>query len=110
MEIENISQRAIGMIEVKEKLEAIKKEQKELNFRSEKVLEYLNEHQLLKAKDFEAKKLKLEELGLLRLTKKIVIKILDTQPREVESLKAILAGEDITLKQDDLTKIIEAIK
>ena len=110
MEIENISQKAIGMIEVKERLEAIKKDKKELNFRSEKVLEYLNEHHLLKTKDFEAKKEKLEALGLLRLSKKIIIKILDTQPKEMESLKAILGGEDVTLKQDDLNSIIEAIK
>jgi len=38
------------------------------------------------------------------------IKIIDLCPKDLDSLKVILTGENITLKQEDMEKIIEVIK
>jgi len=109
MELEIQDQKPITMAEVAEKLEATKKAKKELNFRATKVAEYVNEFGGKKKKVDELYK-KIEELNIPRLKDKHIIKIIDIQPENVEALKAVMSGEDTTLKAEDMSKIVELIK
>lgn len=109
-ELDIVSEVPLTMADVKFRLEAIKKEKKELNFRAEKVLEYANSFVTLKEKEFEDVKKELNDLGIGRLKEKNIAKIIDVMPEDMESLKIIFTSENLTLKQDDLTKILEVTK
>jgi DNA-directed RNA polymerase subunit F len=110
MEIINIEQRAVTLSEVKETLESLKKEKKELNFRAERVYEYAGEFNTLKKKQADELFEKIKALNVPRLQDRHIIKIIDVMPESVEAIKATLNGENITLKNDDVMKIVEAIK
>jgi len=105
-----VEQKPLMMADVKEKLSAVKKETKELNFRAEKVHNYLQEFVSIKGKDAEELYKKLAGLGLQRLREKHIVKIIDIMPEDAESLKALFAGEAISLKQDELKQILDAIQ
>lgn len=107
--IEVLGETPLTMVEMKEKLAIVKKHH-ELAFRSAKTEEYLTMFAKQKPKDIEAVRKKLQELNILRLKENHVTKILDLQPKDIESLKTIWAGENITLKQEDLQKVIECLK
>ena len=110
MELEMKEQRPISTAEVVEKLEAIKKERKELNFRAAKVYDYVNEFSNKKKKQVDEMFQKIMDLNIPRLKEKHVIKVLDIQPENVDALKAVMSGEDTTLKAEDMKKIIDVIK
>ncbi len=108
-DIEIIQENPLSLTELKDKIEEIKKREKELNFRSKKTEEYLKS---LKIKDKKAKELKkeLETLDILRLKPRNIIKIVDILPKDQDSLRFLLSEENITLKQEDITKIISIVK
>ena len=110
VDVEIVQQTPITMVELKSHLEKEKKNKKELNFRENKVLEYLNAFVDSSEKDVNELKKQLEGLGIIRLKERHIIKILDLLPKDDESLKVILSGENTTLKQEDLTKIVEVVK
>lgn len=110
VDVEVIHQTPVTMTELKVNLEKAKKEKKELNFRENKVLEYLNMFAELNEKDVAELKKQLEGLGIVRLKDRHIVKIVDLMPKDEESLKVILSGENTTLKAEDLTKIVEVIK
>ena len=53
---------------------------------------------------------KLSGVNVGRLKERHINKIIDVRPRNIDEIKAILSGENLTLKQEDLNKILEAIK
>ena len=108
--IEIISEKPISMINAKELLAQIKKRDNELNFRSEKTEQYLNSLISLKEKAAEQLKKELEDLNIQRLKEKAIAKLIDVLPTDLDSLKAILSGENLSLKEEDLTKIITVVK
>jgi DNA-directed RNA polymerase subunit F len=105
-ELEIINEHPITMGELKEKLDAIKKNH-ELGFRATKTEEYLNTFTKQKVKDIEEKKKKLKDLNILRLKETHIAKIIDLQPKDMDSLKAIFAGENVSLKQEDMKRVLE---
>ena len=105
--LEVINENALSMHELKEKLDNVKKRDEELNPRGIKTYEYISK--FIK-KDNKKLKEKLVELNILRLKDKHINKIIDVLPKDVDDLKSILLGDNLTLKQEDLTKIIETIK
>lgn len=107
-DIEIISQTPLTLAEVKAKIEKLSSKSKdEPSARMLKVKDYLNDFSQLEAKEI---KERLESLGIQRLKDRIIIKIIDIQPRTVDELKILFVGENVTLKIDDLTKILEAIQ
>ena len=108
--IELINEVPLTMAELKEKLEDIKKRDKEISERAQKTLDYLNK--FAKLKDKEALKLKEDilKLNIPRLKEKQVIKIIDVMPKDIESLKLIFSADNVTIKQEDLQKILELLK
>lgn len=110
MEITVLEEKQVNRAELKDKLDDIKKEQ-ELGFRSNKTLEYLNTIQKHKPiKHVASIKEKLSALGFARLKDKHVEKLIDLMPTDVESVKVILSAEALTLKQEEIEKVIECLK
>ena len=109
-DIEIINETPLTMHEMKEKLESLKKELKEeFPQRATKTFEYINSFAKDK-KNIEESLKKLQSLDIARLKPRHIVKVLDIYPDDIETLKAIFTGENITLKQDDLKKILECIK
>jgi DNA-directed RNA polymerase subunit F len=105
--LEIVNEYPLSMQELKEKLDQIKKRDKDLNPRGIKTYDYIT--RFLK-KDSKKLKDSLNKLGILRLKDKHINKIIDIFPKNIDELKAILSGENLTLKQEDLTKIVETMK
>ena len=104
-----INETPISNIELKEKIDAIKKRDKELRNKTTKTVEYLNTFTNLKRKDAEEIKKKVINLNIPRLKERHIIKIIDIVPKDLESLKLLFTGENITIKQEDIKKILEVI-
>ncbi len=108
--IEILQEEPLALHEIKEKLSEVKKRDKELSFRTNKAEEYLNiitKVKLKKPKDLEKE---LNALKFQRLKSKQIKKIIDLQPIDLDSLKIVLSNENLTLKQEELQKIVETVK
>ena len=110
VDLKIIEEKPINMVELKNKMALIKKRDQELNFRSNKVQEYLNTFVTLTEKEAKELKKKMEELNISRLKDRHIVKVLDIMPEDLDGLKALFAGENITIKQEDLARILEIIK
>lgn len=108
--VEIVNEVPLTMAELKEKIEEIKKRDKELKPRTLKTHEYLEKFVSIKGKDAIKIKEELLKLQIPRLKERHIIKIIDIMPKDVETLKLIFVGENITIKQDDLEKILNALK
>ena len=109
-EISIVEEKPISLAEVREHLEEKKKGKKELNFRENKSLAYITSFAKIKTKEAEELKKELEKLDITRLKEKYIVKIIDLLPKTLDELKIILSGEEVTLKSEDLNKIIEIVK
>ena len=107
---EVIREQPINVVELKHEIDAIKKRDKELSFRSQKTEEYLNQFVKLSMKEAEEFKKKLEGLKITRLKEEYTVKIIDTMPLTVDELKTLLQGYVVTINQDDMNKIVEVVK
>jgi len=96
--------------EVKEILENVSKEEKEDNKAVKTTLAYLKN--FVKSKPDHIKKLKeaLQNLNIAKLSQKLIVKIIDLMPEDAEDLKKILISEEISLEQDEINAVLEAIK
>ena len=98
------------MIEMKSALEKIKKRDEEINFRTEKLADYLNRFVNLTSE--QAKELydKLVDLNIPRLKDQHIHKIIDILPRDADDVKLILQGFVINVTKDNSKKIVDAVK
>ena len=103
---ELISETPVTMIELKEKLAEVKKRDGELNFRANKAKEYLDIFTTSNISKVEELKKKLNDLNIPRLRDRHIVKIIDLMPKDMDSLRALITGENITLKQEDLAKVL----
>ena len=106
-EIEILQETPLTMRELQEKLNEVKKRDKDLSFRGKKTLEYLGVFTEKKQKE-DLKKAVID-LGIPRLKERHVVKIADVNPKDIESLKTLIVGENLTLKQEDLKRILECL-
>lgn len=104
-----LEEKPITMTELKEELEKIKKK-KELNFRANKTQEYLS--QFSKYDYNKAKELidKINKLNIPRLKEEYIVKIVDILPTTLDDLKALLQGYTVTIKNENMKKIVEVVK
>ncbi len=109
-DVELTNETPISLVEMREDLMKLKKRDKELNFRANKTLEYLTKITKSNLKEVLELKDKLGKLDIGRLKEKYIIKIVDILPKDLDSLRAVFAGEGVTLKQEDLNKILETVK
>ena len=108
--VEVINENPITMAELKDRLEEIKKKEKELKPRTLKTYEYLSKFVNIKVKEATNIKEEILKLQIPRLKERHINKIIDIIPKDMETLKLIFVGENVTLKQDDLDKILNALK
>lgn len=108
--LEVVEQTALTMVDVHEELIKIEKRTKELAPRAEKTKEYLNKFVNMKKKESDELRKKLEDLNIARLKDKHIAKIIDIQPKDMDSLKSLFSGETISFKQEELQKVLECIK
>ena len=108
--VDIINESPVTMAELKEKIEDIKKRDKELKPRTLKTHEYLERFVSIKGKDAVKIKEQLLKLQISRIKERHIAKIIDIMPKDIETLKLKFVGENVTLKQDDLEKILEALK
>jgi DNA-directed RNA polymerase subunit F len=104
-----ISESPVSMADMKDKLENIKKKEKELNFRSNKTYDYLSQFTILDKKKADELASKLEKLAIPRLKDIHIVKIVDLMPNSVDDLKAILLSYTITVNNENLKKIIDVV-
>ncbi len=109
-EIEVLEEIPLSLIEVRESLESVNKRDKELSPKATKVVDYISKTSNLKMKEFNELKKKLHESGVERLKEKHISKLIDIMPKDIDSIKAVFAGDNLILKQEDLKKILECIK
>ena len=107
---EILNQHPISMVEIKAELEKIKKRDKELNFRSTKTEEYVNQFVEYDNKVYDDIRKKIEDLKISRLKPEMLVKILDLLPETIDDFKAILQGFVVSLSKEDMKKIIQIIK
>lgn len=103
-----INEKPISVYELKEEIDKIKKRDKELNFRAKKVEEYFSG--LPKIKKADQFKKELETLGISRLKPESIIHIINVCPKDKDSIKSLLSSKNLTLKEEDLNKILETVK
>jgi DNA-directed RNA polymerase subunit F len=110
MSLEIIKKTPVNMVEVKTELDKIRKRDEELNFRTEKLEDYLNRFVHLTPK--QAKELydKLMDLNIPRLKDMHIHKIIDILPKDVDDIKLILQGFVINVTKDNSLKIVNAVK
>ena len=105
-----VEERPLTMVEMKQMLEEVQKRDGDLNHRSKKLKEYLDQFAVMKPTEADKMRERINKLDITRLKDRHISKIIDLNPKDAESLKMILTGETVTLKPEEITKIFEAIK
>ncbi len=105
-----ISETPLNLVEVKEELKKIQKRDKELNFRAQKTVDYLNPIAKMSLKQADELKKALEKLKITRLKELHMQKLIGVLPANEEDVNVILQGYTLNLKKDDIKKIAETIK
>lgn len=108
--MEIIEEKPINTVQLKEEIEKIKKRDKELGVRATKTEEYLKA--LITTSATKQKELfdKLMGLKIPRLKEQHIHKIIDVLPTKPEDAKLVLQGYTLTVSNDNLKKIAEAVK
>ena len=111
-EIEIKNEIPLTYAEVAKKLEIIKKHKKteeEAGFRTKKAEEFLEAFGKDQVKKVEELQKKLTVLSIPRVKEKQIINLANLMPEDEDSVKIILANDNITLKQEDVKKIVDCI-
>jgi DNA-directed RNA polymerase subunit F len=103
-----IDEKAISLVDLKEKLDVIAEEH-ELSFRAEKTKAYLEGLVTIDSKEAKHISDKIEALEIPRLKNRHIVKILDVMPKDLNSLKVLFSGETLTISDDELKKILDVI-
>ncbi len=103
-----VSETPVNISQLKKEIERIRKRDNELNFRANKTEEYL--HQIASdVKNTEELFDKIMKLNIPRLREQYVHKIIDIMPTTVNELKTVLQGYTITVNNESLKKIVDAV-
>jgi DNA-directed RNA polymerase subunit F len=106
-DVKIISETPMNLYQLQDELKAIKKRDKELNFRASKTEDYLNSMVSLKGHDDLFKKL--AGLEIPRLREQHIHKIVELLPTTVQDLKVALQGYTLNISQDNMKKIAASV-
>jgi DNA-directed RNA polymerase subunit F len=104
-----VEEKPLTLIELKEKILAVEKRDNELSMKAQKTRDYLAEH-ASKSKKVEELKKALADLQISRLKERHIVKLIDLAPKNIDEIRSIFAGENLTVKQEDLTRILDTLK
>lgn len=105
-----VSEKPLSLVEAKDKLAAIKKRDEEVGSKATKAFEYLTTFVHMNKKQADQLAAKIAELNIPRLRDRHIVKIIDMLPQDLDSLKVIFTGDNITIKPEDLKRILDVIK
>ena len=105
-----VGEKPISLAELKSRLQDIETRDKELNFRGNKVKDYLNKVVKLNLDKSIELKQNLEKLDIPRIKDRQLIKIIDILPEDIEEVRALFSGETTTITQESMEKIVETVK
>ena len=105
-----VEEEPVSLAEVKKSLEDIEKRDKELNYRSNKTKEYLNNFNIADHKTKEELQKKLIALDMVRLKDAYIAKIIDFLPQNLEELKVILQSYTVSMPKKDMEAIVSVVK
>ena len=97
----------VTMAEAKEVMSKYNK-QKELGYEQNIALEHLNKFTKLKSAD--AKKFMEELNSILRMSPETAVQIANIMPNTADELRVIFARESFSLKEEEVTKILDLVK
>ena len=97
------------MAEVRHAINSVKKSEEELPYRAQKTIEYLENFTKLTKKDLKAMLEEVERLDIPRFKPGHLAKVIDLMPTDIEELKSLFSGEAITIKQEDMKKIVSVL-
>lgn len=106
MKPEIIEEKPVGIVQLKGELAKIKKRDKELSSRSQKLEEYVNQFAELSLGDYQKLIDELTKLDIPRLRELHIVKIADLIPATVDDIKTILQGYALTVTNDNMKKIV----
>jgi len=107
---EILNKTPLSLAEVKSKIASLKKRDAELNFRANKVNDYISAHNILSQKSAKELETKLTELEMSRIKDIHIKKIIDLVPETTDDLRTILSSYNISLSSDNMKKIIDVVK
>lgn len=105
--VQLISEIPINTYQLKKDLDRIKKRDNELNFRSAKTEDYINQIATLKHADELFSKIM--HLNIPRLKEQHISKIIDIAPTTPNELKVVLQSYTITVSNESIKKIVDTI-
>ena len=107
---EIISKEPISNAEVFEAIDKrVRNEEIELTYREEKTHEYIAKFNPLSVEEFESKVKAVEDLGIPRLDRENIIKIVELSPKNGTELRAIVSHGGVILVDENVTKVLGAI-
>ena len=104
-----ISQTPMNASELHAEMKRIKGRDKELGFRAQKTLDYLESLNVLDAKKAKELMEKLLKLEVPRLRDMHFQKIIDLMPTKAKDVKTILQGYNIAVTQENCKKIADVV-
>jgi DNA-directed RNA polymerase subunit F len=107
---EFIEEKPLALAEVKEVMEKIAKRDEELNYRSNKAKEFLDNFANIDKKTQKEIQKKLMDLKLTRLKEEHIAKIVDFLPKDVEELKIVLQAYPLSMPKKDQDAIVKVTK
>lgn len=106
-EFELVEEAPISLVELKEKFKFIKNDG--LSFRAEKTNVYLDLFVTESTKETKELYEKIMNLNISRLKDRHIVKIIDVMPKDIDSLRLLFSAETLTIKDEDLKKILDVI-
>jgi len=104
-----LSQVPINSAELHAEMKRIKERDKELGFRAQKTIDYLESMAVLEAKKGKELMDKLLKLEVPRLRDMHFHKIIDLKPTNAKDVKIALQGYNLTVSQENCKKIADTV-
>jgi len=101
-----LNTKPVSMSEAKE-LMLKKEKQGELNYEQKLAFEHLKNFTKINQKD--AEKLATDIEGILKMSPETLVQILNIMPKNPNELRMIFAREKFSLKEEEITKILDLI-
>lgn len=106
---QKLTETPISMAQVKHALDGVKEKEGELNYRAGKTFEYLEQFGKLTPKQAKDLAEELTKLAIPRIKEQHIMKLIDVLPTTAKDVKTVLQGYAVTVTNDNLQKIADAI-
>jgi DNA-directed RNA polymerase subunit F len=107
-EFQVLEESPLSLTDLKKSLKGLQAEAP-LSFRGEKTNTYLESFALYSDKESQEIVQKIAALNIPRLKDRHIVKVVDVMPKDLDSLRLLLSTETLTIKDEDLKKILDVI-